>query len=84
MSLPLIEVIGSLNKDLITRASRVPDAGETLTANSFSTGSGGKGANQAVACARLSRHNATAREEVQVRMIGCVGSIASARSLLKG
>lgn len=50
---PIIIVIGSLNKDLITRTSRIPSAGETLIASSFETGSGGKGANQAVACARL-------------------------------
>lgn len=55
MSIPTITVIGSLNTDLITRTDRFPNPGETLTANSFSTGSGGKGANQAVACARLSR-----------------------------
>ncbi|KAL8760862.1 MAG: hypothetical protein Q9184_002972 [Pyrenodesmia sp. 2 TL-2023] len=55
MSTPTITVIGSLNTDLITRTNRFPNPGETLTANSFSTGSGGKGANQAVACARLSR-----------------------------
>ena len=48
-----IFVVGSLNKDLITRTSRIPAAGETLLATSFETGSGGKGANQAVACARL-------------------------------
>lgn len=84
MPLPLITVIGSLNKDLITRTSRVPDAGETLTANSFSTGSGGKGANQAVACARLSRYNATAREEVQVRLIGCVGFDSFGQELVEG
>lgn len=50
-----ITVIGSLNIDLVTRASRLPGPGETLTAESFETGPGGKGANQAVACARLSR-----------------------------
>ncbi|KAL8901521.1 MAG: hypothetical protein Q9207_005164, partial [Kuettlingeria erythrocarpa] len=55
MSIPTIVVIGSLNTDLITRTIRFPNPGETLTASSFSTGSGGKGANQAVACARLSR-----------------------------
>ncbi|KAI9749902.1 MAG: minichromosome maintenance protein 5 [Chaenotheca gracillima] len=51
----IITVIGSLNTDLVTRTARVPEAGETLMGQSFSTGSGGKGANQAVACARLSR-----------------------------
>ena len=50
-----IEIIGSLNIDLITRTPRLPHAGETLPATSFAYGSGGKGANQAVACARLSR-----------------------------
>ncbi len=55
MSTPTIVVVGSLNTDLITRTTRFPNPGETLTAGSFSTDSGGKGANQAVACARLSR-----------------------------
>ena len=62
-----IAVIGSLNIDFITRTPRIPEAGETLTAHSFDTGFGGKGANQAVACARL------APENVKVRMVGNVG-----------
>lgn len=62
-----IAVIGSLNVDFITRTPRIPEGGETLTANSFDTGFGGKGANQAVACARL------ADEGVEVAMVGCVG-----------
>ena len=62
-----IAVIGSLNVDFITRTSRVPNGGETLTANSFDTGNGGKGANQAVACARL------ADKHVKVAMVGNVG-----------
>jgi len=62
-----VAVIGSLNVDFITRTPRVPAAGETLTASSFDTGFGGKGANQAVACARL------ASEEVEVQMVGNVG-----------
>ncbi|KAF2841326.1 Ribokinase-like protein [Patellaria atrata CBS 101060] len=53
--IPNIVVIGSINTDLVTRTSRIPGPGETLTAKSFTTGFGGKGANQAVACARLSR-----------------------------
>lgn len=61
-----ITVIGSLNKDLITRTSRIPSAGETLIASSFEMGSGGKGANQAVACARLaSRWNPGRRRQDQ-------------------
>lgn len=55
LAVPLITVIGSLNIDFITRTSRIPLAGETLRAQSFATGCGGKGANQAVACGRLSR-----------------------------
>lgn len=53
--------------DLVTRASRLPRAGETLVGQTFSTVPGGKGANQAVASARLG---------AKVAMVGCVGSDA--------
>ena len=53
--------------DLVTRASRLPRAGETLIGQTFSTVPGGKGANQAVAAARLGG---------EVAMIGCVGTDA--------
>jgi ribokinase len=53
--------------DLVTRASRLPRGGETLVGQSFATVPGGKGANQAVAAARLG---------ADVAMIGCVGSDA--------
>jgi ribokinase len=80
-----ITIIGSLNTDLVTTTSRVPSGGETLTASSFSTGHGGKGANQAVACARLSRSKSSSGRgslkasglsdsDVKVRMIGAVGA----------
>lgn len=62
-----VSVIGSLNVDFITRTTRLPLPGETLSALSFDQGFGGKGANQAVACARL------AGEDVSVRMVGNVG-----------
>jgi ribokinase len=73
----VISVIGSLNVDLVTRTPRVPVGGETLTSESFNIGWGGKGANQAVACSRLSRtqHEASSGSisDVEVRMVGAVG-----------
>lgn len=44
-----IIVIGSINADLVTRATRFPDAGETLLAYSHTVGVGGKGLNQCAA-----------------------------------
>ncbi|KAA8573637.1 hypothetical protein MFRU_001g03960 [Monilinia fructicola] len=86
MSPKTITVIGSLNTDLVTLTPRVPTGGETLTATSFSTGPGGKGANQAVACARLSRPNPASApshtSDVLVRMIGAVGDDEFGPSLI--
>lgn len=48
-----IAVIGSNNVDLISYIDRMPNEGETLEAPSFTMGCGGKGANQAVAAAKL-------------------------------
>ena len=48
-----IVVMGSVNLDLVATAERVPLPGETLTGIDFGTFYGGKGANQAVAVARL-------------------------------
>lgn len=48
-----IGVIGSNNMDLVTNVPRMPGRGETLAGSRFTTGFGGKGANQAVAAARL-------------------------------
>jgi ribokinase len=59
-----VVVVGSLNMDLVMRTSRVPVAGETLSGRAFATVPGGKGANQALACARLG---------APVAMIGRVG-----------
>jgi ribokinase len=58
--------------DLVTRAPRLPRGGETLIGQSFATVSGGKGANQAVAAARLG---------AQVSMVGCVGGDAYGEAL---
>lgn len=67
-----VVVIGSLNMDLVTRAPRLPKGGETLIGESFCTIPGGKGANQAVAAARLG---------AKVSMVGCVGSDAYGQQL---
>ena len=49
----MIIVFGSINLDLVTKTPRLPVAGETLRGYEFFTAAGGKGANQAVAAARL-------------------------------
>ncbi|HEX7890468.1 MAG TPA: ribokinase [Ramlibacter sp.] len=61
---PQIVVFGSLNMDLMVRVARAPRGGETLQGLGFMTNPGGKGANQAVACAR---------QGASVAMVGCVG-----------
>ena len=57
--------LGSINMDLVVHAPQLPKPGESLTGTSFHTTPGGKGANQAVACARLG---------IQTHMIGRVGN----------
>ena len=53
MSRPSITVVGSVNLDLVARVEVLPRPGETVTDATFARVKGGKGANQAVACARL-------------------------------
>jgi len=60
-----ITVIGSLNMDLVITTPKVPVMGETVLGSGFLTVPGGKGANQAVAAAKLGGN---------VTMIGCVGN----------
>ena len=53
MTKPKVTVVGSFNTDLLIRTPRMPVKGETILGGPFLTGPGGKGANQAVAAARL-------------------------------
>ncbi len=57
-------VVGSINMDLNAQVAALPSAGQTIHARRFSTAAGGKGANQAVAAARLG---------FRVTMVGAVG-----------
>lgn len=70
-----IVVVGSLNMDLVVRIPQIPKPGETLLGGVFKTFPGGKGANQAVAAARLGAN---------VSMIGCVGDDAFGKELRAG
>src|SRR5512142_466837 len=69
-----IVVIGSLNADLVVRAPRFPAPGETIRGEDLATIAGGKGANQAVAAARLG---------ADVAMVGCVGADAFGSMLIE-
>lgn len=53
---PNILVVGSVNMDLVVRAPNVPRPGQTLMGEGFASSPGGKGANQAVAAARMGGH----------------------------
>lgn len=66
-------IFGSINIDLVTRTPRLPQPGETLTGYQFETIPGGKGANQAVAVARLG---------IPTQMIGRVGGDSFGQELL--
>lgn len=50
---PTVLVVGSVNMDLVARVDRLPRPGENVRGTDFRTVPGNKGANQAVACARL-------------------------------
>ncbi len=68
-----IAVIGSCSVDLVVEAQRRPAAGETLFGDRFFTACGGKGANQAVAAAKLG---------AEVYMVGAVGRDANGEMIL--
>lgn len=69
-----VVVVGSLNQDISVVASHLPRPGETVLATDHFTGPGGKGANQAVAVARLG---------AAVAMVGMVGDDDEGKSLLR-
>jgi ribokinase len=67
-----IVVVGAMNSDYLIKGDRFPKPGETLLGNIFLSAAGGKGANQAVAAARLG---------ARVALISCVGKDARGREL---
>lgn len=67
MTTPRVLVVGSINMDLVSYSRRIPTVGETVLGERFLTVPGGKGANQAVAAARLG---------AQVWMLGAAGTDA--------
>jgi ribokinase len=70
-----LSVVGSINLDLVAKVERLPRPGETLSGATLERIPGGKGANQAVAAARLG---------ASVRMTGAVGADANAGEALAG
>jgi ribokinase len=70
-----IVVVGSLNMDLVVTVPHLPQAGETIAGGELLTTPGGKGANQAVAAAKLG---------ARVAMVGCVGRDPFGARLLSG
>jgi ribokinase len=70
-----LTVVGSINLDLVTKVDRLPRPGETVSGATLERIPGGKGANQAVAAARLG---------VGVRMVGCVGTDPYSTDALAG
>lgn len=70
---PTICIVGSINMDLTITTTKMPMQGETVLGNEFATYPGGKGANQAIAAARLGAN---------VNMIGAIGKDAFGTTLL--
>lgn len=69
-----VVVFGSINMDLVVKTPRVPSDGETLTGQDFFTNPGGKGANQAVASARMG---------AVTKIVGRIGSDVFGTELLE-
>lgn len=73
MEQPIITIVGSINMDMIIVSDKFPSKGETVIGQEYHTKPGGKGANQAIAVARLG---------AQVHMIGMVGDDQFGKELL--
>lgn len=71
----VVVVLGSSNTDLVVRVERIPSEGETVLGSDLFRAAGGKGANQAVAAARLG---------AEVRFVGAVGGDEFGRQALAG
>ncbi|KGX88322.1 ribokinase [Pontibacillus marinus] len=69
---PAVTVVGSINMDLTVSTGQMPNQGETVIGEEFATFPGGKGANQAVAAARLGAN---------VNMVGAIGDDVFGESL---
>jgi ribokinase len=70
-----VVVLGSLNRDYVVQVPRLPVAGQTVTGAALLTFSGGKGANQALAAARLG---------ARVTLVGRTGDDDAGRALVEG
>jgi ribokinase len=70
-----VVVLGGINTDFVIKGQRLPEPGQTVPGDSYYSGPGGKGANQAVAAARLG---------AKVALIGRVGADRRGRELLRG
>ncbi len=88
-----VVVVGSLNMDMVAHSMRLPAPGETLVGDSFVMAPGGKGANQAVAAARLGarvafisrvgtrRHGLDLLQALEDEGITCTGVVCDASAL---
>jgi ribokinase len=72
---PLIVVLGGINTDYVVRTKKLPEPGQSVLGEPLFVGSGGKGANQAVAAARLG---------AKVALIGRVGDEPRGKDLVRG
>ncbi len=77
----MIYVLGSIHNDITLELERMPKKGETVTADACTVGLGGKGANQAVAIARLGKRSDS--DKPAVKLIGRVGNDSVGTTLLE-